>query len=203
MILNYYKATELEQWISKKYKAAGIRCAADMDLDHIADIFGVEVHTYAGRSIADWRDGEYAFILLNADLDPRQLREQFFHELCHPLRHCGRQDTLPVGLKELQEQQAAAFQLYAAMPVYMLGEFGEIQQRETYIMALAEAFALPPSFVEKRVAQIERRILQAKMDEETYLAQNPVHITYEYMPETQRILTQLRRQLDAKKGAVG
>jgi Zn-dependent peptidase ImmA (M78 family) len=201
MEFRYYKPTQLEEWISKKYQEAGILYAADMDLDRIADIFGIEVHYYDGRSFADWRDGEYAFILLNGYLTPEQRREQFFHELCHPLRHAGCQGHLPDSFVELQEIQAAHFQLYAAIPAYMLEEYKDLAGRDTFVKILAEEFVLPPQFVLRRLEQINRRIWQERRDKDARFESKPAPISFEYAPETLRILEQLRRQLEVKKGA--
>lgn len=137
----------------------GICCAADMDIETIGESFGIEVHTYDGPSFADWQDGEDGFrvIVLNQQLPEHERRADFFHELTHPLRHCGHQSYLPVPFVELQEYQAAVFQLAAAMPVYMLWEFQQLQTPHS--KELAEEFRLPVKLVKKRIEQIRDRII--------------------------------------------
>ncbi|MFP3467941.1 ImmA/IrrE family metallo-endopeptidase, partial [Leifsonia sp. SIMBA_070] len=47
-------------------------------------------------------------------------REHFYHELCHILRHAGRQIIMPAAFRELQEWDATNFTRYAALPIHML-----------------------------------------------------------------------------------
>ena len=201
--LSLYKQTDLEKWINKLYRDNGMHYASDMDIDVIASIFDVEVYTYEGKCLADWEDHpdgySNAIILLHAYLTEQEKRERFFHELCHPLKHIGSQDQIPTLLRELQEIQAAHFQLYAAIPIYMLEEFNGMSSRQVYIEAISLEFKLPTRFVEKRVNQIERRIKQ-EIDHQNFIAMiTPVQIKGEYMPETIRLLKKLEVLKNKKK----
>lgn len=198
MDLTMYKATEMEIWINEKYKNSGILRATDMDLDIIASIFNIDIVYYDGPSFADWSDRS-AVIFLNKKLSSEKAREIFFHELCHPLRHVGNQVNMPTGLKQLQEVQAGLFQLYAAIPAYMLEEFREISYYDTYVKCVAEAFDLTLTFVKKRLQQINQRIYQEQYNRILTANNQIIRIQYEYSQETQRIMSQLRRQLSAKK----
>jgi Zn-dependent peptidase ImmA (M78 family) len=199
MNLKFYKQTELEHWIEKKYQSNGILYASDLDIDLIASIFEVEIRLYQGPSFAEWKEKEYSFVFINSNLAEEQRREQFFHELSHPVQHVGRQESMPRTFIELQEIQAAHFQLYAAMPIYMLEEFKGISDRQTYINVLSREFKLSVPFVQKRVDQIERRIYQSRMDHELVMKSKTVPIRYNYSPETTRILDKLQN-LKLKKG---
>lgn len=201
MYLTLYKPTEIELWISQIYQKNGIRYASDMDIDHIADIFNASVRVTKDETRVLY-DDHFCLIFLHAYFREEQKREAFFHELCHPIMHVGNQHRLPAGLMQLQEIQAANFQLYAAMPAYMLEEFMDIKYKHTFIKVLSGEFKLPLGFVQKRIDQIERRILQERMDQEFIAGMNPVHIRYDYTPETQRILTQLKRQVTVKTGVI-
>ncbi|KEQ22848.1 ImmA/IrrE family metallo-endopeptidase [Paenibacillus tyrfis] len=198
--LSMYKQSDLEKWINKSYRDNCIHYASDMDIERIANIFNVAICKTKEESRAMW-DDEFAVIMLNSNFDEPERREAFFHELCHPLRHVGSQHHIPKSLMELQEIQAAHFQLYAAMPVYMLVEFKDINHRPTYIKVLAEEFKLPIPFVQKRIDQVERRINQERSHQNFIAHITPVQIRFEYMPETLHILEKLRT-IQAKKRMV-
>ncbi|MFD2614465.1 ImmA/IrrE family metallo-endopeptidase [Paenibacillus gansuensis] len=194
MNLKYYKPTQLEQWISNVYQKNGINYASDLDLERICDIFGINLQYYTGPSCAKWAD-DYSFIFLNSYLCTEQRREVFFHELCHPLKHVGNQRELPELFKQLQENQAAQLQMYAAIPAYMLEEFNGITSYSAYIKVLSEEFLLPTAFIVKRVEQIQRRIYQAKQDRQLRIQSKTIQLHFGYSPETMRILNQLEKQL--------
>lgn len=171
MDLSLYKPTELEKWLEKEYRSIGIEYASDMDLDLIASIFDVEIRTYAGPSFAEWKEEEYSFIFLNAYLNQQQRREVFFHELCHPLQHVGRQEIMPKSFIELQEIQAKNFQHYAAMPSYLLEEFKTVSP-SLLVKVMAEEFSLSERFVNRRLEQIQMRVQTAKYEEELIRRRN-------------------------------
>lgn len=201
MDLTMYKPTEHEQWIDTIYRKHRILYAHEMDIDLIAEIFNSMVVTHKNDSKVIY-DGDFAMICLCAYLSQEKKREQFFHELGHFVRHDGNQNLLPKGLVQLQENEANAFQLYAAIPTYMLEEFNDIQSRSAYIKFVAEEFKYTPAFVQRRVEQIERRILQAEIDSEIRAVTTPVRSFFDYTPETYRILDQLHRQVSKKKGTM-
>lgn len=190
MDLSLYKPSETEEWISFIYRKNGIHSAADMDLDHIAAIFRamIEIHPYESKVI--WSDN-FALIYLHALLNKEQRRENFFHELGHIVRHCGDQFRMPEAFIELQEQQAAQFQLYAAMPAYMLDEFiHDVYSWGAFEKILAEAFCLPIGFVQKRLNQIMNRLHLAQLDKERR----------ERTIDTSYITTEYIRQMQARWG---
>lgn len=181
-MIQYYKPTPLEEWINEKYQTAGIRYASQMDIELIAAIFGIEIRLYDGPSFAEWDKGSYAFIFLNDRDSQEKRRNVFFHELCHPLRHCGCQEQLPEAFVELQEVQASHFELYAAMPIYLIEEFASIS--ETHLSnVLAEEFKLPESFVRKRLDQIRQRVYWGQREHERRerLAAPPVKIDNDHV----------------------
>lgn len=202
MDLSLYKETDLEKWINKLYHDHGIHYAADMDLDNIASIFNIEVRTYKGPSFAEWKEEEYSFVFLNAYLTKEQKREVFFHEICHPLKHVGMQEKLPTSFQQLQEIQAAHFQLYSAMPIYMFDEFKDVNDA-LLPKILWEEFCLPERLVLKRLEQIHSRIQQAQYDIELHVSRRQVRLLQDYTSETKRLLNQLSKQLkhDKSKGA--
>lgn len=199
MELNFYKPTDTEKWITNKYKEHGIMRPSDLDITAVSKVFDVEVVLYDGRTFAKWEDGSYNFIAINQNLTEKEQRENFFHELGHPILHSGRQREMSDSFLEMQEEQASQFQLYAAIPYYMLDDFKDIEFRDVYIQTISEAFVLPTYLVRRRIEIMERKIMIEKYDQEYVRRCKPVRIDVEYTEETNRILEQLQRQLDAKK----
>lgn len=196
MDLTLYKPTETEQWINKKYQENGIYYASDMDIEHIASIFNSEIRFYNGPSFAKWEDNEYSFIFLNSYSCIEQQRETFFHELPHPLLHVGSQHHLPELFTELQEAQATQFQLYAAMPIYMIHEFiHDVYSWAAFEKVLSEAFCLPIRFVQRRLNQINNRTYIAKSDKERRERKvDTSYITTEYIRQKQAEIGRQRKE---------
>jgi Zn-dependent peptidase ImmA (M78 family) len=174
----------LEIELNGLYQENGLYRAMDLQISRVSRIFSIQVHYYSGKCMADWEDREdgyhNAIILLNEKDDEETTREKFFHELCHPLKHVGIQHKLPTLIRELQENQASQFQLYASMPIYMIQEY--IDQSPTLQILeknLAEAFCLPISLVKRRLFHISNRIFWGRIDRSYKHPQPKVVITAE------------------------
>lgn len=154
-----YKPNDLELWVSRIYRRNRILNPNDLDIDYIAEMFDCEIGVTNGPARTYW-DDKFGLILLTSHLSEREKRAQFFHELCHPLRHAGNQHRMPKMFVELQEMQANVFALYAALPFYMLNDFLHINTQQSLIHEIANSFNLPTAFVIKRIDQIERRRYQ-------------------------------------------
>ncbi|MFD0682423.1 MULTISPECIES: ImmA/IrrE family metallo-endopeptidase [unclassified Paenibacillus] len=200
MNLNYYKATVQEDWINNLYLANGIHYASDMDVDQIATIFSTQVITTTGESKVIW-DEDFCLIFINENTSLEEKREHFFHELSHPVQHSGRQEKMPRAFVELQETQAAHFQLYAAMPIYIVEKYREISRKPSFLKILSEEFKLSLTFVQKRMDQIKRRIYQGRMDHQFMMNNKSVPVRYNYSSETLRLLEK-SKQFKARKGAL-
>jgi Zn-dependent peptidase ImmA (M78 family) len=197
MQLNLYKPTELEQWINLQYQQNGIHYASDLDIERIASIFNTTVMTSKGPSHVQW-DDDFCIIFINGYHREEKKREVFFHELCHPIRHEGNQNKMPTSFVELQEIQASIFQLYAAMPAFMLDEFKYLPG-PVHTKVLAEEFCLSEKFVIRRLEQINQRILREQHDEILRARRRRASKPPEYTDETKRILNQLEQQLKRNK----
>lgn len=188
MDLSLYKPTELETWIYQLYRTHGIHYPSDLeDIDLVASMFHTVVRITREETRILW-DNEFAAILVNAYLRKEQKRAAFFHELGHFLRHIGCQHNLPKSFMELQEAQSAHFQLYAAMPIYMIQEIiHDVYSYAAFEKALVEEFILPISFVRKRIEQIQRRIYIGQQEKEWRDSRDHVvdtsYITLEYVRE--------------------
>lgn len=179
MDLTHYNPTELEKWIVDRYRSIGINYASDMDIEAICDLLGIELRFDSNTpSYADWGP-RHCYIFIDAKLSIQERRSDFFHELCHPLRHVGVQDNMSRAFIELQEIQAAHFQYYAAMPYYMISEFQYVSS-SLLVKTMAEEFMLPEKFVERRLEQVKRRIQVGVQDHEINTRWNtPVKVTKE------------------------
>lgn len=154
-MLPYYQPSETEVLICDLYQAFGIEHAHELEIDLIAAIWGADVVYYSGRPCTVWDDSS-AVILLNKSASARENRKSFFHELCHIAKHVGRQEELPDLFVELQEIQAAQFQIIAAMPYYLFPEPTRWVWSE-YIGLLADTFQVPIELAIRRAQHIESR----------------------------------------------
>lgn len=164
MDLTFYRTTPLEDWISSVYKDHNIYSPADIDIHMVASIFGGAVSQTFGQSHVRWEDDFNFFVIfLDKKKSEKEKRLDFFHELCHPLKHIGSQMKIPLEFRRYQEGQANQFQMYAGLPFYMLQDFSD----GCTLKKLSDAFNLPEKFIRSRIDQIYRRIAQEKFDLET------------------------------------
>ncbi|QGH32578.1 ImmA/IrrE family metallo-endopeptidase [Gracilibacillus salitolerans] len=152
--MNYiYKPFDLENWITKHYIQIGITTPEQINLKQIALSFHIWTSYKEKRSFA-FQDGKYRIINIDARLTEQEQREQFFHELCHLLRHCGSQLIMPKAFRELQEWDAIRFTKYAAIPYSMLQLF---DLKSDYIIEeIAESFKVHEDLARERMEGIYR-----------------------------------------------
>ncbi|MZQ83620.1 ImmA/IrrE family metallo-endopeptidase [Paenibacillus sp. 5J-6] len=123
------------------------------------------------NSMAIENNGQFS-INVDRRLSPKEQWEDFLHELCHVLRHSGNQMAMPDRYVNWQEQDASAFQLYAALPLSMLKTLTLPENKNEMIAYLSEEFQVTFRLAKARIDQIERRVLQGFLD-------------YEYQQNTQ------------------
>lgn len=199
---NLYRTHEIEDQIASTYQANGILSPADMDLKRIAVAFGVMYSSWDQRSAVNYADDRQPFILISDRLAEPEHRADFFHELCHPLRHVGCQMNMPKLFKDLQEIQAGQFQLYAAMPWFMIRKLPIPKIDRNIISLWSSEFRVPMELTAKRLDQIRRRILARKLEMEPILESPMLPPVLQEEPEgivvtnteTERLLGQLHRQ---------
>ncbi|MBT2696387.1 ImmA/IrrE family metallo-endopeptidase [Bacillus sp. ISL-40] len=164
-MLSGYTLTETERKIEKMFMERNIITPSDLAIRNVANLFQIELDfSNNGPQRAIWED-DFSVIFLDPDETEENQRKIFFHELGHPILHCGDQTkNMSKKFRELQEAQANRFQLYAAIPFFMLKEL-ELPPFEYQIIKLIQmVFKVPESLAKKRVEQIKRRILQSKID---------------------------------------
>lgn len=165
MNFRYYKETQLEQLITELYltNGPGIHYPEQLQsFDLLSRSFDIEVVIYRGRPFTD---KIARVVFLNEKHGHFLNRMSFFHEAGHIVRHEGDQRKMPKLFKDAQEAEAEAFALYAAIPFYLLCQLDLPPQRGEAIEYIARIFQVPLKFAEKRIDQIQRRILQAQFDE--------------------------------------
>jgi Zn-dependent peptidase ImmA (M78 family) len=196
-----YEKTPLESWLEKLYIEKGIFTPEDLEIEHIAKSFGFKIIYINGAPERAIWDEEDAIIFLKPNQSEESLREKFFHELCHPLRHYGDQTTMKVKtFRDLQEIQANQFQLYAAIPFYMLKTLEPVKFEHQLISQIQNAFKISDTLVKRRIDQIKRRIFQAKSDEEHRAFMESLYPKAPpYSPETNAILDKLNLLLEKKE----
>lgn len=161
--MRYYQ-TPLEEWVTKFYKNLRITDPDDLTEENLCFMLRIYLYRRPVPS-SSYESGNFRSITLDSRLSPAEQREQFFHELCHILRHYGRQtgrNRMPEMFWELQEWDAKRFTLYASMPYHMLRLFDltapDIAQQ------LSRRFVIPIQLCHKRLEQIKQRILLMKKD---------------------------------------
>lgn len=156
-----YRPFEIEKAIALHYKRIGITTPSEIDLELIARSFGIFLSYKEKRSFA-FEQGRFKMINIDVRIPICQQREQFFHELCHLLRHYGSQLILPKAFIELQEFDARRFTKYASMPYNMVSQFN---LSNCYIIKeMAESFRVRETLVTERLEGIyrnsdERRVI--------------------------------------------
>lgn len=163
MDLSLYRTTELEQWITDLYQDNGIYTPADLDIDQIATMFQIDLVYYEHQPFSC---NVNHVIFLNKYVQEEQLRDVFFHELCHVLRHAGDQRDMPQLFEQYQELEAGWFQMYAAVPFYMVEQLELPNTQREAVHCLATEFKVSADFAQKRLHQIQRRVMDGMMWQE-------------------------------------
>lgn len=163
MDLSLYRTTELEQWIYDIYQDNGILTAADLDIDQIAAMFQIDMLYYEHQSFSC---NVNQVIFLNKYETEEKQRDIFFHELCHVLRHAGDQRSMHNLFEQYQEMEAGWFQMYAAVPFYMVQQLELPYTQREAITCIASEFKVSIDFAKKRLHQIQRRVMDGMMMQE-------------------------------------
>ncbi|MFC7062837.1 ImmA/IrrE family metallo-endopeptidase [Halobacillus seohaensis] len=149
-----YTTTALEDWVSNWYIKHKCQQPADLNLNKIAMKYEIFIH-YKPFETRYARFGRYREIVLNSTLDDVTQREQFFHELCHAIRHVGKQTMMLDAFRELQERDARHFTLYSALPYHMIKRY-DLDDPELLDL-WAHDFKVSYELCQERLEQIKRR----------------------------------------------
>ncbi|MFD0697797.1 ImmA/IrrE family metallo-endopeptidase [Paenibacillus sp. GCM10027628] len=179
-MFTHYQATPLEQWIEALYERHGITAPDQLHIMNLAAKLNIWTYFLDMNSMAVENNGLFS-INIDRRLSAKEQWEDFLHELCHVLRHSGNQMTMPERYLDWQEQDAASFQLYAALPISMLKHIPLPERKSEIIEVLSEEFNVTYRLAAARLEQIQRRILQGIMDYEFH-KYNQDHTT-KYNPD--------------------
>jgi Zn-dependent peptidase ImmA (M78 family) len=155
-----YTQTYLEDFISNLYKSLGIFKPHQISEEDIAAKLGIMFFRDNGPAFHTRVCGIDA-IYVNARDSPKKQREQFFHELCHVLRHVGDQSIIPLSFRELQEIDARRFTRCAAIPFEMVKDWD--LWNENIIQKASDTFGVTEELCKERLLQIRNRIYSHKL----------------------------------------
>jgi len=158
-ILNFphYTTTALEDWVTNLYKRLNMLDSKELKPSSLARYFNIYIKQFPLPSRFDVF-GRYKAVLVDSREPIEIQREQFYHELCHILRHVGHQTMMPEAFFELQERDAKHFTRYAALPYHIITKYD--YHDPNIIQTLAEDFSVSESLCLERLLQIERRSKQ-------------------------------------------
>lgn len=158
-----YPTTALEDWVTLFMQRLQITVPEQIDENDIAR----KLHIFLHRKEQDpfyQVIGRYRGITVDIRERTEIQREQFFHELCHVLRHYGVQSILPKSFVDLQEWDARNFTRYTMIPYHML-KFIDFEQNNV-VTEMAEMFRVTPELAEERFSQIQRRLNERSFQNE-------------------------------------
>jgi Zn-dependent peptidase ImmA (M78 family) len=147
-----YHPTALESWVSRFYRNLNIYTPEDLNEETIA--YALDI--YLSRkdiSSFSYEEGKFKSITIDRRASPEEQREQFYHELCHILRHAGRQSMMPKAFRELQEWDARHFVRYAAIPYHML-RFVDFNDPD-FLLTMAKRFGVTTALCQERTQKIK------------------------------------------------
>lgn len=151
-----YRYSHLEDYIQELYFEWDIKVPEQLNKYVIADQSNVGIYLTSSTSEAFSWDGRY-YIFIDRRLDDRQRWQDFGHEICHVLRHSGRQGNMPAPFRELQEWQADNFMYHFCVPSFMLRRIRLPPDQQSAVRLIAEIFNVEITFAEERLIRYLRK----------------------------------------------
>jgi hypothetical protein len=155
-----YRTTALEDWVSNFYKRLKIYTPSDINEKKIA--YNHCVYLNYREENSHYINGRFKSITVDERQDPLTQREIFFHELCHILRHAGRQSMMSAAFRELQERDSRHFTRYASIPYHML-KYLDLESPGV-IEEMSGMFKVTPELCVERLLQIQSKIQHKKRE---------------------------------------
>lgn|SRR5699024_3269702 len=168
MTINY-RPSELEKRIFTFYLKKGVWVPEDIKETLISDLFGI-ILTYSDKRSFAVEEENFKMININNQIDEKQQREHFFHELCHIVRHFGAQPVMPQSFMELQEIDSKRFTKYAALPYHMIMQYDF--KNPHLIHNLSDDFKVTEELCWRRIEDIRRKQTDAFLVPEKTLTYN-------------------------------
>lgn len=154
--INLYPTTALEDWVTEFYLRLKITRPEQIDEQYIAKIYSVFLNRKPMPAFHQVV-GRFRSITVDTRVLKTIQREQFFHELCHILRHSGVQSAMPESFRLFQEWDSHNFTRYAAIPHHML-KFVDLD--DPYVVdIMSTMFKVTPALCEQRLEDIRRKTI--------------------------------------------
>lgn len=145
-----YIYTPIEDYMKKMYHHLSIYVPEEIDMIEIAAKLDIWLHFEDLGSRAIERNGIYSIFI-----DKRSSRQEqwqdFGHELCHALIHCGNQLQLPREFILFQESKARNFAFHFCIPTFMLEKLELPKMKKEAIELIAMMFNVTRDFAKKRM----------------------------------------------------
>lgn len=149
----------LEEEVKKIYMQLNIHKPEQIQMKKIATAFKMRLHFEDIDGRMFYMNTRYR-IVLNNQLPPEQQWEDFAHELCHVLKHCGNQFVMNKMFRQLQEFQASSFMYHFCVPTFMLSKMKLPQLKRDAVQLISDMFNVhPPPFCRKKFGNVLEKIV--------------------------------------------
>jgi Zn-dependent peptidase ImmA (M78 family) len=178
-----YIYNPLEDQVKKLYQHLSINVPEQIDMIDIAAKLDIWLHFESVSSKAIERNGVYS-MFIDKRLSTQEQWQDFGHELCHALLHCGNQLNLPREFVMYQESKARNFALHFCIPTFMLEKLDLPSMEKEAIEMISKSFNVDLKFAKTRllgwVQQQKSHLFYKKISEPTSY--------YEVEPESNKVI---------------
>jgi Zn-dependent peptidase ImmA (M78 family) len=175
--MNYNYST-IEEYVKNLYHQLSIYVPEQIDMIDIAVKLDIWLHYENVKSKAIEKDDVHS-IFIDHRLSPQEQWQDFAHELCHVLMHCGSQLHLPPDFIEYQESKAKNFAYQFCVPTFMLEKLVFPARKKEAIWLIAQTFNVEYTFAKIRldrwILQKESNVIYEKLAESTASYQNEIY----------------------------
>lgn len=137
--------THLEDYIKSLYTSIGITKSEQLGIRSVGAKMRLKVIFAPLNSFTN------EVICIDTRLSEQEQWQQFGHELCHVLWHCGNQFAIPLSFREYQEWKANNFAYHFCVPTFMLDEMKLDREYYKAIYQIQKAFNVDENFAKKRL----------------------------------------------------
>jgi Zn-dependent peptidase ImmA (M78 family) len=188
--MNYNYST-IEEYVKILYHQLSIYVPEQIDMIDIAVKLDVWLHFEDIKSKAIEKNDIHS-IFIDRRLTQQEQWQDFAHELCHVLMHCGNQLYLPSDFIQYQESKAKNFAYHFCVPTFMLEKLVFPTRKKEAIWLIAQTFNVEYSFAKIRldrwILQRESNLFYEKVAESISSYQTNVNITINLDDELEKEL---------------
>ena len=148
--------THTENFITNLYYKINITKPSQLQYRKLASLLNIQIF-YWNKSSQALFDETNVYILLNEQLTPQQLWQDFCHELGHVLLHTGQQDQMTKSWIDYLENKANNFMYHACVPSFMLDE---IEPDALTVQNIQRLFNVEYEFALKRLTQYQSKLIK-------------------------------------------